>query len=174
MDPNVPHHFSKPVGWSRHSLQDFSALQAYSGHRISKTLCMSIHHPQCVGSSHKPQSSRRFVKPQHFLPVHGEYSFLCEHARLARETAGVNNVEVIKNGQMLGVHERMNRNQVSQGARAAFHAEGIDMFLWYTVPCACSWLSMQLCQLPFLSGAVLISCRFLALPYPGIFSTACS
>lgn len=30
----------------------------------------------------------RYVKPQHFLPVHGEYAFLCEHARLAKEQAG--------------------------------------------------------------------------------------
>lgn len=36
----------------------------------------------------------RFVKPQHFLPVHGEYSFLVEHARLAKEKAGVNFTEV--------------------------------------------------------------------------------
>ena len=26
----------------------------------------------------------KLVKPQHFLPVHGEYSFLCAHAQLAR------------------------------------------------------------------------------------------
>lgn len=25
----------------------------------------------------------QLVKPQHFLPVHGEYAFLCEHAQLA-------------------------------------------------------------------------------------------
>ena len=34
------------------------------------------------------------VQPQHFLPVHGEYSFLCEHARLAREEAGILNCSV--------------------------------------------------------------------------------
>lgn len=27
----------------------------------------------------------KLVKPQHFLPVHGEYAFLCAHAELARE-----------------------------------------------------------------------------------------
>lgn len=36
----------------------------------------------------------RYVKPQHFLPVHGEYSFLVEHARLAKERAGVQFTEV--------------------------------------------------------------------------------
>eukprot|EP00878_Enallax_costatus_P031645 GHUV01034615.1.p1 GENE.GHUV01034615.1~~GHUV01034615.1.p1 ORF type:complete len:136 (+),score=36.73 GHUV01034615.1:1627-2034(+) len=61
----------------------------------------------------------RYVKPQHFLPVHGEYSFLVEHARLARERAGVLFTEVIKNGQMLGVHERRNRNTISTGSMAA-------------------------------------------------------
>jgi beta-CASP RNase J family ribonuclease len=60
----------------------------------------------------------RYVKPQHFLPVHGEYSFLCEHARLAKEEAGVNYVQVIKNGQMLGVHQRRNRNEVSSSSMA--------------------------------------------------------
>ena len=30
----------------------------------------------------------RIVKPHHFLPVHGEFAFLCEHAQLARESAG--------------------------------------------------------------------------------------
>ncbi|KIY92568.1 hypothetical protein MNEG_15395, partial [Monoraphidium neglectum] len=66
----------------------------------------------------------RFVKPQHFLPVHGEYSFLCEHARLARERAGVQFTEVIRNGQMLGVHERRNRNTVSTGSMAAAAVAG--------------------------------------------------
>eukprot|EP00879_Flechtneria_rotunda_P017604 GHRR01018454.1.p1 GENE.GHRR01018454.1~~GHRR01018454.1.p1 ORF type:complete len:532 (+),score=154.50 GHRR01018454.1:191-1786(+) len=61
----------------------------------------------------------RFVKPQHFLPVHGEYSFLVEHARLARQRAGVLFTEVIKNGQMLGIHERRNRNTLSTGSMAA-------------------------------------------------------
>ena len=27
----------------------------------------------------------KLTKPQHFLPVHGEYAFLCAHAQLARE-----------------------------------------------------------------------------------------
>lgn len=36
----------------------------------------------------------RFVQPQHFLPVHGEYAFLCEHARLAKDKAAVNFTQV--------------------------------------------------------------------------------
>lgn len=59
----------------------------------------------------------RYVKPQHFLPVHGEYAFLCAHAQLAREN-GVKNTSVIRNGQMLGVYERRNKNTVSSGSMA--------------------------------------------------------
>ena len=57
------------------------------------------------------------MKPQHFLPVHGEYAFLCAHAQLAQQS-GVQYTEVIRNGQMLGVHDRTNGRQVSQGSMA--------------------------------------------------------
>ncbi|GFR48814.1 hypothetical protein Agub_g10766 [Astrephomene gubernaculifera] len=60
----------------------------------------------------------RSVRPQHFLPVHGEYAFLTEHAALAKERAGVNFVEVIRNGQMLAVRQRRNRNTLSTGSMA--------------------------------------------------------
>ena len=33
------------------------------------------------------QEVLRLVKPQHFLPVHGEFAFLCEHAQLAAVSA---------------------------------------------------------------------------------------
>lgn len=59
----------------------------------------------------------RYARPQHFLPVHGEYAFLCAHAQLAREN-NVNFTSVIRNGQMLGVHDRRNRNTVSIGSAA--------------------------------------------------------
>ncbi|KAL4452436.1 hypothetical protein ABPG75_008098 [Micractinium tetrahymenae] len=59
----------------------------------------------------------RYAKPQHFLPVHGEYAFLCAHAQLARDN-GVNYTSVIKNGQMLGVADRRNKNTVSVGSAA--------------------------------------------------------
>ena len=54
----------------------------------------------------------KLVKPQHFLPVHGEYAFLQSHAQLARDI-GIRNTSVIRNGQMLGVHHRRNGNVVS-------------------------------------------------------------
>ncbi|KAG1653453.1 hypothetical protein FOA52_009118 [Chlamydomonas sp. UWO 241] len=65
----------------------------------------------------------RLVKPQHFLPVHGEYSFLCEHAQLAKERAGIQYCSVIKNGTMLGVHSRSSRTQVSSGSLAGVVGE---------------------------------------------------
>ena len=61
------------------------------------------------------QEILRAVKPQHFLPVHGEYSFLCAHAQLGRET-GIHNTSVIRNGQMLGVWDKRNKNTVSTGS----------------------------------------------------------
>jgi ribonuclease J len=35
-----------------------------------------------------------WVRPKHFIPVHGEYRFLLEHARLARETVGAKTLVV--------------------------------------------------------------------------------
>ena len=57
----------------------------------------------------------KLVKPQHFLPVHGEYAFLTAHAQLAKDI-GIKNTSVIRNGQMLGVHHRRNANEVSTTA----------------------------------------------------------
>lgn len=57
------------------------------------------------------------VKPQHFLPVHGEYAFLCSHAQLARDV-GIRNTAVIRNGQMLGTWERRNGRTISTGSMA--------------------------------------------------------
>ena len=54
----------------------------------------------------------RLVKPQHFLPVHGEYSFLCAHAELAQQQ-GLRHTSVIRNGQLLGVSPGRNGSSMS-------------------------------------------------------------
>ncbi|MCL7026554.1 hypothetical protein MKW94_023180 [Papaver nudicaule] len=56
----------------------------------------------------------RLVKPQHFLPIHGELLFLKEHELLGKST-GINHTTVIKNGEMLGVSHLRNRRVLSQG-----------------------------------------------------------
>ncbi|KAJ3678136.1 hypothetical protein LUZ60_001939 [Juncus effusus] len=56
----------------------------------------------------------RIVKPQHFLPVHGELLFLKEHELLGRST-GIRHTTVIKNGEMLGVSHLRNRRVLSSG-----------------------------------------------------------
>ncbi|KAF9605361.1 hypothetical protein IFM89_016914 [Coptis chinensis] len=56
----------------------------------------------------------RIVKPQHFLPVHGELLFLKEHESLGKST-GIHHTTVIKNGEMLGVSHLRNRKVLSNG-----------------------------------------------------------
>ncbi|KAL9243400.1 hypothetical protein vseg_017293 [Gypsophila vaccaria] len=56
----------------------------------------------------------KIVKPQHFLPVHGELLFLKEHELLGKST-GVRHTTVIKNGEMLGVSHLRNRRVLSNG-----------------------------------------------------------
>ncbi|XP_044486736.1 ribonuclease J isoform X2 [Mangifera indica] len=56
----------------------------------------------------------KIVKPQHFLPIHGELLFLKEHELLGRST-GIRHSTVIKNGEMLGVSHLRNRRVLSNG-----------------------------------------------------------
>ncbi|KAK9044932.1 hypothetical protein V6N11_058823 [Hibiscus sabdariffa] len=56
----------------------------------------------------------QIVKPQHFLPIHGELLFLKEHELLGKST-GIRHTTVIKNGEMLGVSHLRNRRVVSNG-----------------------------------------------------------
>ncbi|URE37759.1 RNA-metabolising metallo-beta-lactamase [Musa troglodytarum] len=56
----------------------------------------------------------KIVKPQHFLPIHGELLFLKEHELLGRST-GIRHTTVIKNGEMLGVSHLRNRRVLSNG-----------------------------------------------------------
>ncbi|WOK96599.1 hypothetical protein Cni_G05306 [Canna indica] len=60
----------------------------------------------------------KIVKPQHFLPIHGELLFLKEHELLGKST-GIRHttfwLQVIKNGEMLGVSHLRNRRVLSNG-----------------------------------------------------------
>ncbi|XP_047330327.1 ribonuclease J [Impatiens glandulifera] len=68
------------------------------------------------GHAHRDELEEvlRIVKPQHFLPIHGELLFLKEHELLGRST-GVRHTTVIKNGEMLGVSHLRNRRVLSNG-----------------------------------------------------------
>ncbi|KAK3275860.1 hypothetical protein CYMTET_16025 [Cymbomonas tetramitiformis] len=57
----------------------------------------------------------QLVRPQHFLPVHGEYAFLIAHEQLAKET-GIVHTDVIRNGGMIAVGDRRSRNEISSGS----------------------------------------------------------
>ncbi|KAI5417234.1 ribonuclease J isoform X2 [Lathyrus oleraceus] len=56
----------------------------------------------------------RIVRPQHFLPIHGELLFLKEHELLGKST-GIQHTAVIMNGEMLGVSHLRNRKVLSNG-----------------------------------------------------------
>ncbi len=63
----------------------------------------------------------KLLKPEHFLPVHGEYAFLRAHEQLARQS-GVRHTTVIGNGEMLGVTPL--RKKQSHGTMGNFHRIG--------------------------------------------------
>lgn len=69
----------------------------------------------------------KLVKPQHFLPVHGEYAFLCAHAQLARDI-GVNDTSVIRNGAFLGVAPKRNGKTVSSGSMQVLGEAALRLF----------------------------------------------
>ncbi|KAF7834868.1 RNA polymerase II C-terminal domain phosphatase-like 2 isoform X2 [Senna tora] len=56
----------------------------------------------------------RIVKPQHFLPIHGELLFLKEHELLGKST-GIRHTAAFKNGEMLGVSHLRNRRVLPNG-----------------------------------------------------------
>ncbi|XP_057970235.1 ribonuclease J isoform X4 [Malania oleifera] len=56
----------------------------------------------------------KIVKPQHFVPIHGELLFLKEHELLGK-SIGIRHTTVIKNGEMLGVSHLRNRRVLSNG-----------------------------------------------------------
>ncbi|XP_060204457.1 ribonuclease J [Lycium barbarum] len=68
------------------------------------------------GHAHREELEEvlRIVKPQHFLPVHGELLFLKEHELLGKST-GIRHTTVIKNGEMLGISHLRNRKVLSNG-----------------------------------------------------------
>ena len=69
----------------------------------------------------------KLVKPQHFLPVHGEYAFLCAHAQLAKDI-GIKDTSVIRNGQYLGVSPRRNGKTISSGSMQLLGEAKLQMF----------------------------------------------
>ncbi|CAI9117334.1 OLC1v1018710C2 [Oldenlandia corymbosa var. corymbosa] len=68
------------------------------------------------GHAHRDELDEvlKIVKPQHFLPIHGELLFLKEHELLGKST-GIRHTVVIKNGEMLGVSHLRNRRVLSNG-----------------------------------------------------------
>ncbi|KAI3455000.1 hypothetical protein Pfo_011663 [Paulownia fortunei] len=68
------------------------------------------------GHAHREELDEvlKIVKPQHFLPIHGELLFLKEHEMLGKST-GIRHTAVIKNGEMLGVSHLRNRRVLSNG-----------------------------------------------------------
>lgn len=67
------------------------------------------------GHAHTEELSEvlRLTRPQHFLPVHGEYAFLKAHEALGR-ACGIQHTSVIQNGQMLGVGALRSGRQVGR------------------------------------------------------------
>ncbi|MGM0577769.1 MAG: ribonuclease J [Myxococcota bacterium] len=59
------------------------------------------------------------VKPGHFIPVHGEYTFLTRHAAVARD-AGVPGATVIENGERFSFAAGAHHGEMADGERSGF------------------------------------------------------
>ncbi|XP_060670543.1 ribonuclease J isoform X2 [Ziziphus jujuba] len=68
----------------------------------------------------------QLVKPQHFLPIHGELLFLKEHELLGRST-GIRHTAVIRNGEMLGVSHLRNRRVLSNNGFTFLGKENLQL-----------------------------------------------
>ncbi|CAH9119531.1 unnamed protein product [Cuscuta epithymum] len=79
------------------------------------------------GHAHREELEEvlKIVKPQHFLPIHGELLFLKEHELLGRST-GIRHTTVIKNGEMLGISHLRNRRVLSNGF-ISLHKEDLQL-----------------------------------------------
>lgn len=92
----------------------------------------------------------RLVKPQHFLPVHGEYAFLCAHAELARNN-GIRNINVVRNGQMVGCASLRNGKALGglqllgQTNLRLLYNDGNNVRCWLAWVLACTMLAAALC-----------------------------
>lgn len=111
----------------------------------------------CSGHAQKEELAEilKLVKPQHFLPVHGEASFLYAHADLARQL-GCHNTSVIRNGQMLGCGEIRNNNHVSSGSMATASVRHLPLV--HSCPCA-RWFFqalLVLCEVLWTHGRPLV------------------
>jgi len=106
---------SKVIPGNEHAVQEMMNRLSALGVEIEFGRNTQLH---ASGHAYREelQEVLRLVKPQHFLPVHGEFAFLCAHAQLAQDN-GVTFTSVIRNGELLGVADRRNGKTLSLGWR---------------------------------------------------------
>jgi ribonuclease J len=64
-----------------------------------------------------------YIRPQHFVPVHGEYAFLVEHEALARE-CGVQSTLIVENGQEFAISKEQGLHIVHEHSLESFFHDG--------------------------------------------------
>jgi beta-CASP RNase J family ribonuclease len=65
----------------------------------------------------------QLVRPRHFVPVHGEYAFLTDHASLARD-AGVDKTLIITNGEEFTVSDEDGLRVIGEHTLETFYEDG--------------------------------------------------
>ena len=75
-------------------------------------------------SGHARQDEQRemlqLLRPGHFVPVHGEYTFLQDHAAIAKDL-GVDGITVVENGEVFGVRPGATAREVAWSGRIDIH-----------------------------------------------------
>lgn len=112
-------HSARVIPGNEAGVYDMFNQLARRGARLVAGRRTNIH-----ASGHARQEEQKemlqLLRPGHFVPVHGEYTFLQDHAAIAEEL-GVEGITVVENGEVFGVRPGATARDVTWTGRVDYH-----------------------------------------------------